>query len=232
MEFSAPLCEGVLLQRYKRFFADVRLADGKVVTAHCPNTGTMRTAGEPGDTVYLSPSANPKRKLAYTWELTKVKSGYVGINTSLPNLLVAEAILAGAIAELTGYTTLKREVKYGKNSRIDMLLTAADKAPCYVEVKNTTLLHEGKIVFPDAVTTRGQKHLHELSEVVKSGARAVMFYLVNRPEGEAFAAAAHIDPDYATALTAAQAHGVEALAYRVHADLKQMRIGQRVPLHR
>ena len=217
MKFEKPLIEGTLIKRYNRFFADVTLKDGKVVTAHCANSGSMLSVKEPGARVWLTPVDNPERKLKFTWELIEIYGGLVGINTSHPNRLVAEAITNAEIKELKGYDSLKREQKYGKNSRIDILLEKAGKPPCYVEVKNVTLKREAgaktPAQFPDSVTERGTKHLNELAEVVKAGGRAVMFYLVQRNDSTKFSLAADIDPTYAKAFEKAKKTGVEALCY-------------------
>jgi sugar fermentation stimulation protein A len=228
IDFASRLVEGELIQRYKRFFADVRLPSGEVVTAHCANTGSMKTCGAPGDRVLLLHNPSPTRKLAYSWELTKVKGGYVGVNTARPNHLVAAAIGARKIPELADFAELKQEVKYGVNSRIDVLLTDARGKRCYVEVKNTTLLVGEEVQFPDAVTARGLKHLDELAAVVRGGERAVMFYLVNRPDGAAFAPARAIDPAYADGLAKAVKAGVEVLAYRAKHSPTGLTIGPRV----
>jgi sugar fermentation stimulation protein A len=216
MKFHAPLVEGVLVNRYKRFFADVRLPSGEIVTAHCANSGSMLSVKEPGARVWLSPAPNPERKLRWTWEIIEVHGGLVGINTGHPNRLVAEAIAAGEISELMGYASLKREQKYGKNSRIDILLESPGKPPCYVEVKNVTLKRqpgEHPAEFPDSVTERGAKHLIEMTDMVKSGARAVMFYLVQRGDCQRFTVAADLDPTYAKGLKSAMKQGVEAVCY-------------------
>lgn len=217
MKFSQPLIEGVLLQRYKRFLADVRLPNGDVVTAHCANSGSMLSVKDPGARVWLSPATDPARKLRYTWEMIEVNGALVGINTGLPNRIVAEAIADGKIKELTGYATLKREQKYGKNSRIDILLEDPNRPPCYVEVKNVTLRRgftpAFQAEFPDAVTARGAKHLVEMADMVKAGARAVMVYLVQRADCTRFSIAADIDPTYADGLETALAAGVEAVVY-------------------
>ncbi len=218
MQFPTPLVTGRLLKRYKRFMADVELEGGETVTAHCANPGSMMGLVEPGTTVWLSKSDNPKRKLKYSWELLQVDLGagpaLVGINTGHPNGIVAEAIEGGKIAELTGYESLRREVKYGKNSRIDILLEGNGKPPCYVEVKNVHLMRQaGFAEFPDSVTARGAKHLDELSEMVAGGARAVMMFLVQRDDGERFSLAADIDPHYVERYHAAHAAGVETLVY-------------------
>lgn len=225
------LVEGTLVQRYKRFFADVRLADGTTVTAHCPNTGTMKTCGSPGDTVYLTHDPNPKRKLAYTWELTRRGAALVGVNTMRPNALVAEAVRAKAIAELAACRLVRTEAKYGVNSRIDLLLEEETGGrQVYVEVKNATMLEGDRVVFPDAVTSRGLKHLDELTAMVRAGHRAVMLFLVNRTDGRAFAPAAAIDPAYAAGLRSARRNGVEVLAYRAAITLLGTQVAESVPI--
>jgi sugar fermentation stimulation protein A len=228
VKFSEPLIKGKFIKRYKRFFADVELDDGSIVTAHCPNTGSMKTCATPGDTVFLQKNDNPKRKLKYTWELTKTKGGYIGINTARPNHVVFEGVKSGLGPELEGYSTHLQEKKYGKNSRIDILLENDGDDQCFVEVKNTTFLAGDRLEFPDAVTSRGLKHIHELVDVVRSGKRGVMFFLCNRPEGEYFAPAADIDPDYASALKQAAKEGVEILAYRAKHTLKGIKLSDRL----
>ena len=213
MKFPDPLLRGRLVRRYKRFLSDVELDGGELVTAHCANPGSMIGLAEPGSEVWLSPARNPERKLRYSWEMIRVGKGLVGINTSHPNGIVADAIAAGRVAELAGYDGLRREVKYGKNSRIDILLEADGRPPCYVEVKNVHLKRDAGAEFPDSVTARGAKHLVELSDMVAAGARAVMFYLVQREDCGAFAIAGDIDPTYAATLDGALAAGVEAICY-------------------
>lgn len=217
MKFETPLIPGKLIKRYKRFLTDVELDNGEVVVAHCANSGSMLSVNEPGAKVWLSPANDPKRKLKYTWELIQIGDAMVGINTQHPNKIVAEAIQAGEIAELADYAKLRREVKYGKNSRIDILLEDEAKPPCYVEVKNTTMrrdLSDGAPAeFPDAVTARGAKHLDELADMVREGHRAVMFYLVQRDDADSFVVADDIDPTYAERLDAAIKAGVEVVAY-------------------
>jgi sugar fermentation stimulation protein A len=213
-KFPKPLVEATLMKRYQRFFADARLADGSVITAHCPNTGSMKSCWKEGDTIYLTHDPRPERKLAYTWELTRTEGGYIGVNTARPNAIVEWAIQEGLVPELTGFTEMKREVKYGKeNSRIDLWLDSPGRQ-IFVEIKNTTLLDEDRVIFPDSVTERGRKHLRELMEMVAEGHRGVIFFFVNRPEGNHFRPADAIDPKYGETLRAARAAGVELLAYR------------------
>jgi len=217
MRFPDPLIPGTLVKRYKRFLADVRLADGDVVTAHCANSGSMLSVDRPGSEVWLSPARNPERKLKFTWEMIRVGRSLVGINTQRPNALVADAVARGRVPELAGYAGLRREVKYGVNSRIDLLLDDARKGKCYVEVKNVTMKRDlaraAPAEFPDAVTARGTKHLGELADMVARGHRAAMFYLVQRGDARSFTVARDIDPAYAEALAAARTAGVEVLAY-------------------
>jgi len=239
--FSSPLVKGRLIRRYKRFFADVELIDSHpagpksgldaeppVVVAHCANTGTMKTCGEPGSIVYLSWNPDPKRKLHFTWELTEAPDGgLIGVNTARPNAIVAEAITAGQIPSLTGYANLKREVPISRESRCDIMLDrdGGGKDICVIEIKNATLKLDHAIAFPDAVTSRGLKHLHELSRLASEGVRSVMFFLVNRPDGEVFRAAHEIDPKYALALRQAAACGVELMAWRTMTTLIHAGIG-------
>lgn len=214
MKFSAPLVSGRLVKRYKRFLADVVLDDGgEEITAHCANPGSMLGLKEPGSRVWLSRSDNPKRKLKYSWEVIEADGALVGINTAHPNKLVEEALTEGRIRELAGYETLRREVKYGKNSRIDILLEQADDSKTYVEVKNVHLMREaGLAEFPDSVTARGAKHLGELAEMVREGHRAAMVFLVQRPDCAKLSLASDIDPTYAEAFEAARQAGVETYA--------------------
>lgn len=217
MKFETPLIPGKLIKRYKRFLTDVELENGDIVVAHCANSGSMLSVNDPGAPVWLSPANDPKRKLKFTWELVQIGDAMVGINTQHPNRIVADAIEAGQVDELVGYDSLRREVKYGKNSRIDILLESEGKPKCYVEVKNTTMRRDltpgAPAEFPDSVTARGAKHLDELSDMVREGHRAVMFYLVQRDDADAFTVAADIDPTYAERLDAAMKAGVEVMAY-------------------
>ncbi len=213
MRFPTPLLEGRLLRRYQRFLADVDTAAG-ILTAHCPNTGSMQGCAEPGMRVWLSPATNPARKLAWTWELVEALPGVVvGMHTGRSNALVREAIEAGRVPELTGYPTIRPEVKYGEGSRIDLLLTAPGRPDCYVEVKNVTAAVAGRIgYFPDAVTTRGARHLRETSAMVAAGHRAVLVFCVQRGDVDCVRPADHIDPVYGRTLREALAAGVEVIA--------------------
>ncbi|MFO1152509.1 MAG: DNA/RNA nuclease SfsA [Rhodospirillales bacterium] len=220
MQPAATLVPATLIRRYKRFLADAVLASGEIVTAHCPNSGSMLSVNAPGSEIWLSRNDAPSRTLRYTWELVRVGDTLVGINTGRPNALVAAAIAGGDIPELAGYDRLRREVRYGGNCRIDLLLEKDGERPCYVEVKNVTLKRdpaaEAPVEFPDSVTQRGRKHLSALADVVSVGGRAVILYLAQRGDGCGFAIATDIDPAYAEAHRAAIHRGVEALCYRCH----------------
>ncbi|MEX1034350.1 MAG: DNA/RNA nuclease SfsA [Sneathiella sp.] len=231
MKFPSPLIRGRLIKRYKRFLADVELENGEVITAHVANPGSMMGLKDAGMTVWLSPADNPKRKLQYSWELAAADGALVGINTAHPNGIVAEAIANGEIEALKGYDTLTREVKYGAKSRIDMLLSGGGRPDCYVEVKNVTLKRsEIHAEFPDSVTARGTRHLQELGNMVASGKRAVMFYLVQRTDCSSFRLAADIDPAYAAAFQVAREAGVEILCYDCHITTSEIRLGSPVPV--
>jgi sugar fermentation stimulation protein A len=223
------LIPGNLIERYKRFLADVKLNDGKIVTAHCPNTGSMAGCCESGRPVYLSFHDNPKRKLKYTWELIEMPNSLVGINTLVPNRLVFESVRAGVVPELSGYESVEREIKVSDHSRIDLVLTGANQRPCYIEIKNCTLVNDGVALFPDAVTSRGLKHITELQVLVDSGCRCVMFYFVQRMDARVFKPADHIDPEYGRGLRGAVGRGLEILAYDVSIDLTGIKLNRRLP---
>jgi len=230
MRFPSPLVPARLLRRYKRFLADVTLADGRIATVHCPNPGSMLGLDAPGSEIWLSPASSPTRKLPFSWELIRVHDGLVGINTSHPNTLAEEAIRDGRITELAGFAALRREVKYGRNSRIDILLQRQDETLCYVEVKNVHLKRADAAEFPDCVTDRGAKHLDELGAMVRAGHRAVMLYVVQRTDCMHFSIAADIDPAYAAALKRAMADGVEAICYCCDIDTSAITIARPMPL--
>ncbi|WP_300526915.1 DNA/RNA nuclease SfsA [Maricaulis sp.] len=214
MKFTAPLIEGRLVKRYKRFFADVELPGGEVVTAHCANTGAMTGIKEAGLRVWLSRSDNPKRKLKYSWELVEADNTLIGALPARANAIAEEAVAAGKIAELTGYAGLRREVKYGENSRIDLLLEDDARPPCWVEVKNVHWMRApGVAEFPDGVTSRGAKHLGELALKAEAGERAVQLFVVQRSDCTVLRPAEDIDPTYAEALRDAARRGVDVLAY-------------------
>ncbi|WP_414039584.1 DNA/RNA nuclease SfsA [Acidithiobacillus sp. M4-SHS-6] len=219
------LLPATLIRRYKRFLADCRLASGEEITIHCPNSGSMTSCAEPGQPILISRSPNPRRKFAWTWELYWSGRSWVCINTQHPNTIVAEAISSGQIPALQGYSELRREVPYGQHERVDILLQATGRAPCYVEVKSCTLLEpDGIIRFPDAVSARALRHLTALRGVVENGGRAVMFFLIGREDGQGFAPADHIDPAYGQALRKARHAGVEILAYRSRVSPDKIRI--------
>lgn len=215
MQFSETLICGTLVKRYKRFLADVALDDGQIVTAHCPNTGAMTGCAEPGFKVWLRPSDDPKRKLKYTWEIA-VDRNYnkIGINTQNANKVVAEALLAGQILELADFGHFKKEVKYGsENSKIDFLLSGSDHAQLYLEVKSVTLLDNGKGLFPDTVTLRGQKHLRELTQMVMQGKNAALLFCIQHTGIKRMEIAKNLDPEYFDLMRIAVKVGVKVYAY-------------------
>ena len=223
------LIPATLLKRYKRFLADVKLQSGEIVTVHCPNTGSMAGCSQPGRTVYLSVHDNPKRKYKYTWELIAMPTSLVGVNTLVPNRLVGQSVEQQCIPEVSQYTNVKREVKIGEHSRIDLLLTGNTDERCYVEIKNCTLVNEGVAQFPDAITARGLKHIIELEKLVKAGHRCIMFYFIQRMDAQVFRPADHIDPDYGSRLRQAAEKGVEVLAYDVRISLQQIELNNNIP---
>lgn len=234
MKFSPALQPATLIKRYKRFLADIELPDGSVTTIHCANTGAMTGCAEPGNRVWYSTSDNPKRKYPFSWELSETAAGHtICVNTAQANRLVVEAINKGIVTELTGYSSLRTEVKYGsENSRIDVLLQDESKPDCYIEVKSVTLLQDGRGYFPDAVTTRGQKHLRELKEIAESGKRAILFFAILHSGIENVSAAHHIDPDYFSLIREAERAGVEILCYKAVLTQEELYLGHCIKFNR
>lgn len=236
MEFATPLVRGRLLRRYKRFLADIELASGETITAHCANPGAMLGLNMPGLEVWVEPNDDPGRKLKFGWRLVKIGDHFAGIDTSVPNRVVSEALRAGRIPELADYAAIRPEVRYGNNSRIDFLLTGpggrvAGLPDAYVEVKNVHLMREdGLAEFPDTVTVRGAKHLDELAAMAGQGHRAVMLYCVQRTDCRRMALAADLDPGYAAAFGRAQAAGVEALAWSCTISPREIALDRPIPM--
>ncbi len=231
MKFHKPLLPATLIRRYKRFLADVELADGTRLTVHCPNPGAMTSCSEPGRPVWISDSENPKRKLRYTLEMIRMGRSWVGVNTANPNPAVEGFIRAGKIPELAGYDELRREVNTG-DSRIDLRLrnTLATRPDCYVEIKSSSLRVDSHAAFPDAVTVRGRKHLLELETLVSGGLRGVIFFFVSRSDCRRFRPADEIDPAYGETLRQVLASGVEALAYRTRFSTRGIQLMDRLPI--
>lgn len=213
MDFATPLTNGTLIKRYQRFLADVRLEDGEIITAHCPNTGTMLSCSAPGSRVCLSHSDNPKRKYPFTLEMIQVGKTWVGVNTARTNGLVVEAIEKGQIAEFGEIYEVKREIKTSSHTRLDLRIMHGGSST-YIEVKNCSLAIDGCAMFPDAVTARGTKHLQELSRLSEEGLGAGIFFLVQRTDADRFAPATHIDPAYGQALDNAVVSGVRVFVYQ------------------
>ena len=233
MRFQTPLVPARLIRRYKRFLSDVLLeADGREVVAHCPNPGAMLGLAEPGMRVWLEPNDDPKKKLKYGWRLAEVDGGHMaGIDTAVPNRVVREALEAQAIPALAAYETVRPEVKYGVNSRVDFLLSQPGLPDAYVEVKNVHLRRSGDLAeFPDCVTARGAKHLGELSDMVREGHRAVMLYLVQRTDCARFALARDLDPAYGAAFDLAMSAGVEALCHATKISTEAVEISHELPV--
>jgi sugar fermentation stimulation protein A len=227
MRFPSRLIRGTLIQRYKRFLADIRLANGEIVTAHCTNTGSMMGCKEPGSVVYLSQSDRETRKLRYTWEMIQTNDTWVGINTMHPNRLVAEAVEAGVVGELHGYDTIRREVKVGAHTRLDLCLEGSH-GKCFVEVKNVTLAVNGIAAFPDAVSERGTKHLKELIRLKRRGHRAAIVFVIQRDDCNFFRPADEIDAEYGRWLRRAITAGVEALPYGARVTAKGIVLTRRL----
>lgn len=224
MRFPTPLLSGRLVKRYKRFLADITLDDGREITAHCANPGSMMGVAIEGSKVWVSEHQGKGRKLPFSWEMIELGKTLVPINTSNPNKIAFEAVEAGVIPELSGYKDIRREVKYGEGSRIDLLLEGGRRRkPCYVEIKNVHLSRKkGLAEFPDSVTARGAKHLAELSNMAADGARAVMLFIVQRSDCRRFRPAADLDPAYAKALNEAVSSGVETLCYDCEVTLSEV----------
>ena len=227
MKFNRPLTHGTLIQRYKRFLADVKLDDGQVATAHCTNSGSMKSCLEEGAEVYMTPVDDPKRKTKYTWEMIKINGNWVGINTNVPNRLAFEAIESGEIKKLSGYDKVKREVTF-ENSRFD-IYAENSKEQLFVEVKNVTLKNGNYALFPDAITKRGKKHLESLIRVKEQGIRAAMLYVIQRTDVEVFAPAWSIDPDYAKTLKKAYDKGVEIIPVQAKVTPEEIYISKELP---
>lgn len=228
MIFKEKLVHGTLIKRYKRFLADVKLDDGSVVVAHCTNSGSMKSCLEDGAEVYLSPVNDSTRKTKFTWEMIKIKDDWVGINTGNPNKIAFEAVREGKLAKLPQYKSVTREVVFG-DSRFD-LFAENETEKCFIEVKNVSLKEGKYALFPDSITTRGQKHLKTLMEVKAAGMRAVMLYIVQRSDVEVFAPAENIDPEYAKALKLAVTAGVEVIAVVAKVDPEKIEISHQLPI--
>ena len=224
-----PLIRGRLIKRYKRFLADVALDDGRTVTAHCPNSGRMTECCRPGQPVYLSCHDNPRRKLMYTWEIIEMPAGLVGVNTLIPNRLMAKALKNRCVPALKDYHEVTGEVRVNTRSRLDLMLSARGFPDCYVEIKNCTLVRSGLAMFPDAPTDRGRKHLRELAALKKAGKRAIIFFLVQRSDATVFMPADDIDPAYGRQLRQVARAGVEIMAWDVVMDLTGIALGKSLP---
>ncbi len=227
LSYTSELISGKLVRRYKRFLADILLNDGRVVTAHCTNSGTMKSCLEEGAAVYLSPANDPKRKTQFTWEMIFINNSWIGVNTLLPNKLIFDAIKKGAIHQLQGYPIIKREVKFD-DSRFDIYLEN-NSEQCYVEVKNVSMKVGSNALFPDAVTARGRKHLDTLVKVKQAGMRAVMVYVIQRTDIDCFGIAADIDPNYYSAFQNALKHGVEVIPIQVKVSPLEVGILKQLP---
>ncbi len=228
MIFPTPLEPGILLKRYKRFLADVQLTDGNIITAHCPNSGSMLTCSTPGSDVYLSSSLNTKRKYRHTLEMIKEDSTWISVNTQRTNSLVVEAIQNGNIAELMNPDSLRREVKTSAASRLDLMLTK-ESEETYIEIKSSTYALDHCAMFPDAVTKRGTKHLLELADLVKQGKNGIIFFLVQRRDADHFRPAVHIDPIYAETLAKVWENGVRILVYQAEVLPQEIKIVRPLP---
>ena len=229
MKFEQPLIHGRLIKRYKRFLADIQLESGEVVIAHCTNSGSMKSCIEEGAEVYLTLVNDPKRKTKFTWEMIKINNGWIGVNTMNPNRIAYEEISRGSIPGLENYTNVTREVTYG-DSRFD-IMAKNDIETCFIEVKNVTLKEDGLAQFPDAITTRGLKHLETLIKVKENGMRAVMLYIIQRTDVEHFKPAAHIDKNYADTLLKAYKMGVEIIPLQVKVSPTDITVHKIIPFY-
>lgn len=229
MIFTPKLIPATLLSRYKRFLADVKMPDGETITVHCPNTGTMRTCSTPNSPIMLSISDNPKRKYPHTLEMIREQETWVGVNTSRTNALVAEALNDGKISEFSNIEKIQREVTVSKSSRLDLLIHH-DNTTTYMEIKNCSMVEQNCAMFPDAITTRGTKHLRELIELKKKGENASVFFLVQRTDADEFSPAAHIDPTYAEQLKIAHHEGVLVLAYQATVTTEKISVLRSLPI--
>lgn len=231
MRYELPLLRGTLLRRYQRFLADVRLEDGALVTAHCPNPGAMTSSADPGRPVLLSDhGADSGRKLRYTWEAIRMPSAWVNVNAARANRVVAAALAGGAIEELRGYTGVRPEAPLGRSGRVDFLLTAPRRADCYVEVKSATLRVGQAALFPDARSERAVRHVLELARLARRGRRAVLLFLVGRADCRSVGPADHVHPEYGAALRKAARQGLELLAYQARVSPRGVRLGRRLPV--
>ena len=232
MRFQTPLVPGTLIRRYKRFLADVTLADGQEITAHCANPGSMMGLAEPGMRVWLEPNDDPKKKLKYGWRLVEHDTGdFTGVDTAIPNRMLRAALEAREVPGVTAFDRLRAEVPYGEKSRIDFLLTREGCPDLYIEVKSVTLSRQtGLAEFPDSVTARGTKHLNELAEMVRQGHRAMMLYLVQRTDCDRMSLAGDIDPAYAAAWQTATSIGVETLVLDCQISPEAVRLGKTIPM--
>ncbi|MEM1343547.1 MAG: DNA/RNA nuclease SfsA [Pseudomonadota bacterium] len=233
MKFAQPLIRGSLIRRYKRFLADIALDDGREITAHCANSGAAMGLSDPGTTVWVEPNDNPKRKLGFTWRLVELGGGHwSGIDTSVPNKVVGEALAARRIPEIAPYSAIRAEVPYGKRSRVDFLARGEGLPDAYIEVKNVHLRREDDWAeFPDCVTTRGARHLEELSDMVAAGHRAIMLYCIQRSDCARIRLASDLDPGYAQAFAKARVAGVEATAWICRLSLAEIVLDRPIPIH-
>lgn len=223
------LIPGILVKRYKRFLADITLENGQTITAHCANTGSMKECSQAGSPVYVSYHDDPKRKLKYSWQLIQMPSSLVGVNTAMPNRLVFHSIQQGILPDFREYEHIIAEKKLDSGSRLDIFLWNQDEDRCFIEIKNCTLVTDGIAYFPDAVTTRGQKHLRELQQLKDNKTRCAMVYLIQRTDATSFQPADHIDPEYGRELRRAVDNGVEVFVYDVEINLKGICLNEEIP---